>query len=407
MKKLLVIAHVWPEPQSSAAGGRLVHLLDLLGDLFQERTVASAAEKGPYSHDFSGMDVSLVPVQLNDPSFDAFLRELQPDVVLFDRFMAEEQFGWRVREVLSAAMTILDTEDLHFLRQARGEAVRKNQGFTDDLLYSALAKREVASILRCDLSLIISETEQQLLRDKMQVPASLLYFLPLLTKENPSDLSVYSQRKHFLFIGNGFHDPNLDAVETLKKEVWPRVRKQLPEAELHIYGAYLPEKVMQLHNPAQGFLVKGRAEEVSHVMQQARVFLAPLRFGAGQKGKLLEAMLYGLPAVTTGIGAESMNGELDWPGTITDNWDEFTEAAVDLYQDEKQWNKASEQGKVVLDARFRTDLFREKTLERIRIIHQNLEKHRHEHFIGQILQINALNSYKYLSRWIEEKNKAN
>lgn len=405
MKKLLVIAHVWPEPKSSAAGGRLVHLLGLLGEVFDRLTIASAAEKSAYSHDFSGMNVDLVPLQLNDPSCDVFLRELQPDVVLFDRFMVEEQFGWRVREVLPGAMTILDTEDLHFLRQARGEAIRKKMEFTDDLLYSDLAKRELASILRCDLSLIISETERQLLAEKMQLPASLLHYLPLLTEGNPTNLAAFSERQHFLFIGNGFHEPNVDAIETLKKEIWPRIRKQLPAAELHIYGAYLPEKVMRLHHPAQGFCVKGRAEEVSQVMEQARVFLAPLRFGAGQKGKLLEAMLYGLPSVTTAIGTESMNGELAWPGTIADDWDQFAAAAVSLYQDEKQWSKAVQQGKVLLDKRFRTTLFRESLLERIHTIYRNLEKHRRQHFIGQILQINTLNSYKYLSRWIGEKNK--
>ncbi|MGV3629756.1 MAG: glycosyltransferase [Bacteroidota bacterium] len=404
MKKLLVIAHVWPEPRSSAAGSRIVHLLGILEGEFEHITLVSVAGPGPFSHDFSASHIHCVQVKLNDPAFDALLSDLQPDAVLFDRFMVEEQFGWRVREQVPGAMTILDTEDLHFLRQARGEAVRKKLDFTDEFLYSDTAKREIASILRCDLSLVISETEQQILVEKMQVPASLLYYLPLLVDEIPKNDPGFGEREHFVFIGNGLHKPNADAIRVLKQEIWPRIRKQLPRAELHIYGAYLPGNLLQLHKPAEGFYVLGRAEEVAPVMNKARVFLAPLRFGAGQKGKLLEAMCHNLPNVSTSIAAESMPGELAWSGAISDSWDEFAAAAVGLHTDEKHWNVAARQGKIIVEARFMSGLFREKLAERIRDICQNLARHRRRHFIGQILAINTLNSYKYLSRWIEAKN---
>ncbi len=405
MKKLLVIARVWPEPQSSAAGWRLVQLMNILANDVERITLVSAAERSAYSHNFPGMNVEQLSIALNDSSFDELLCELQPDVVIFDRFQAEEQFGWRVRQQVPAALTILDTEDLHFLRQAREEAVKKQLDWDDALLYSETAKREIAAILRCDLSLIISGLELELLAHKMQVPAGLLHYFPLLVDKVPAKNPDFKERKDFLFIGNGLHEPNNDAIRVLKQEIWPRIRKELPEAELHIYGAYLPEKILQLDHPAQGFLVKGRAEDVTIVMQQARVFLAPLRFGAGQKGKLLEAMLHGLPSVTTAIGAEAMRGELPWPGAIQDNWDSFALEALRLYREENSWNEAASQAKTVLETCFSSHLFAVALCKKLALLYANLDKHRREHFIGQILQSNHLNTYKYLSRWIEEKNK--
>lgn len=108
------------------------------------------------------------------------------------------------------------------------------------------------------------------------------------------------------------------------------IKKQVPEAVLNIYGAYASQKVLQLNNIKEGFLIKG-AENANEVVLKARVVLAPLRFGAGIKGKLLEAMQCGTPSVTTSIGAESMHADLSWNGFIEDNPDAFAKKAVELY----------------------------------------------------------------------------
>lgn len=404
MEKLLVIARVWPEPESSAAGRRLLQLIRILSGFF-EIMLVSAAEKSAHSYDFSQSGIREAQVRLNDEGFNKLLLNFRPDIVLFERFMIEEQFGWRVRETLPDALAILDTEDLHFLRQARARAVRENRAFKDEDLYSETAKREVASILRCDLSLMISQTEQDILHDKMQIPRGLLHYIPLLHDALPGENPGFDEREHFLFIGNGFHEPNLDAIRVLKSEIWPRIRKSLPQAELHIYGAYLPESVLQLHQQKDAFLIKGRAESLSQVMRKSRVLLAPLRFGAGQKGKLLDAMEHGLPSLTTAIGAESMNGALLWPGSITDDWDSFAREAVDLHQNCTIWEQAALRSRTVLEERFNPGLFRDPLMARIREIQSRLNEHRQRHFFGQVLQLNTVNSYKYLSRWIAEKSK--
>ena len=200
------------------------------------------------------------------------------------------------------------------------------------------------------------------------------------------------------------HEPNWQTVLQLKK-LWKNIKNQLPEAEIHIYGAYASEKVFQLHNEKEGFIIKGKAESVETVFKTAKVLLAPIPFGAGIKGKLLESMQFGLPNVTSAVGAEAMHGNHDWNGFITDNETEFVEKAVLLYQDENLWQKSQENGYKIVENRFKKELFEPHFIHKIQEISENLELHRNQNFLGKILQHHTLQSTKYLSKWIEEKNK--
>ncbi|MBC7494457.1 MAG: glycosyltransferase, partial [Flavobacterium sp.] len=156
MKKLLVIGFVWPEPKSSAAGNRMLQLIFMFQEMNYKVTFASAAQNLEFSEDLNNYNVTAAPILLNDSSFDIFCKNLQPDVVLFDRFLTEEQFGWRVTLVCKNAIKILDTEDLHSLRLCRQKAVIENKKFDiADMIQSDIAKREMASIYRCDLSLMV------------------------------------------------------------------------------------------------------------------------------------------------------------------------------------------------------------------------------------------------------------
>ena len=270
-------------------------------------------------------------------------------------------------------------------------------------LINDVFKREIASILRCDLSLIISEFEMNLLIEKFRIDENILFYLPLFGEVKKPETS-FSERKNFISIGNFLHEPNWQTVLQLKK-IWKDIKNQLPEAEIHIYGAYASEKVFQLHNEKEGFIIKGRAESVETVFNTAKVLLAPIPFGAGIKGKLLESMQFGLPNVTSAVGAEAMHGNLDWNGFITDNETEFVEKAVQLYQDENLWQKFQENGFNIIENRFKKELFEPHFIHKIQEIYENLESHRNQNFLGQILQHHTLQSTKYLSKWIEEKNK--
>jgi glycosyltransferase involved in cell wall biosynthesis len=191
----------------------------------------------------------------------------------------------------------------------------------------------------------------------------------------------------------------------LKETIWPLIRKQLPKAEMHVYGSYVTAKATQLHNVSDGFLIKGRAENAKNEIKKARVLLAPLRFGAGIKGKLTDSMECGTPSVTTSIGAEGMSGNLEWNGIITDAVLEFASAAVLLYFDEKKWKTAQSNGIKIINSRYNKIVFGKLFIEKITTTQTNLENHRLANFIGELLQHQTLKSTKYMSKWIEEKNK--
>ena len=407
---VLIIGFVWPEPNSSAAGGRMVQLISILKEQGFNVTFASPAMDSEYMIDLESLGVIKKSVALNCSSFDVFIKELNPTIVLFDRFMIEEQFGWRVAENCPDALRILDTEDLHCLRLARQKAFKENRPFsTNYLLVEDVAKREIASILRCDISLIIAEYEMELLKSVFKINADLLYYLPLILEtiddSTIQKLPSFEDRKDFVFIGNFLHEPNWNAVQYLKENIWPLIRKQLPEAVLEIYGAYPSQKVLQLHQPKEGFHVLGRADDAQKMVKNARIVIAPLRFGAGIKGKLIEAMLCGTPSVTTTIGEESMSGDLPWNGFIEDNPIVFANKAIQLYQDKTLWQKAQENGFEIIEKRYLKSLFEEDFVKHILEKQTHLKQHRLENFMGALLQHHTLTSTKYMSRWIEEKNK--
>lgn len=420
MLKILILGYVWPEPNSSAAGTRIVELIRAFNDAHWQVHFASAASVSEHQADLSTLGVESHSIALNCSSFNDFVRALAPDIVVFDRYITEEQFGWRVAESCPLALRVLDTEDLHSLRLAREVLHKKRQkaeghsappvSAQGDSLYGAMLAqgdilREVAAILRSDISLIISDREMSLLQDAFYVPDYLLYHLPFMLPPAEATTPTFSERRGFISIGNFRHAPNWDAVLWLKHILWPAIRTRLPAAELAVCGAYPPPKATALHNKREGFLINGWVKDARHSLQQHRVCLAPLRFGAGIKGKLVDAMQTRTPSVTTSIGAEGMHGELPWPGEITDNAEAFVEAAVHLHENNNAWQQASERAQPLLHQRYNHKQLASQLTQALAQLHSTLEEHRSRHFLGQLLNHHSLRSSEFMSRWIEAKSR--
>ena len=409
MPKLLIIGYVWPEPNSSAAGSRMMQLIEFFLKEKYKIIFATTARQTENMTDLESLGIKTEVIELNNSSFDNFLQNLKPDMVLFDRFMMEEQFGWRVDSVCPEAIKILDTEDLHFLRKTREEAFRKEKQEEDIYYDHDLTKREIASIYRCDLSLIISEAEMDLLVTKFQIPENILLYLPFLMDEisieEIRNFPIFENRKDFITIGNFLHAPNWDAVLFLKEKIWKEIRKELPDANLHIYGAYPSKKVMDLHQPESGFLIHGWAEDSARVMREARICLAPIRFGAGLKGKLIEAMQNGTPSVTTVLGAEGINGNLPWNGFIENSVDLFIQNAIALYSEKELWEDKQKNAFRILKKRFNKEKYSSNFRSMIHEIKNDLQKHRNLNFTGKMLKHHLHRSTYFMSRFIEEKNK--
>lgn len=403
-KKVLFIGLVWPEPTSSAAATRMLQLVNFFLAKNYDVTFACAALKTEFSYNLVDIGVTENVIKLNCESFNYYIKDLKPEIVIFDRFVMEEQYGWRVQQECPNAMTILDTEDLHFLRQARLQSTKKSQILD---LFNDTAKREIASILRCDLSLIISEEEMKVLQNQFKIDPSILYYLPFLEEEiTKADNWVdFEERLDFVFIGNFLHEPNWHTVQYLKTQIWPLLSKKLPQAKLNIYGAYPSQKVLQLHSPKENFHIMGRAENAKDTIGKHKVLLAPIQFGAGVKGKFIDAMQVGTPSVTTTIGAEAMRGNLDWNGFIEDDVELFIEKAVELYQNKDLWIQSQQNGIQIINQRYNKNKFEKDFNLSVNYIFENLNTHRQQNFFGQILHHHSNQSTKFMSLWIEEKNK--
>jgi glycosyltransferase involved in cell wall biosynthesis len=428
-KHILIIGYVWPEPNSSAAGSRMMQLISAMRAQEWQVTFASPAQLSEHMADLQQWDVSCDAIELNNESFDNYIKALGPDMVIFDRFMMEEQFGWRVEKFCPQALRILNTEDLHSLREARQQAIKKgevlNLNTDTSLLHTPLAIREIAAIHRSDLTLMISQVEVDLLRNHFNVAKQLLLHLPFMldaiSETEQDQLPCFEQRQHFISIGNFRHAPNWDAVLQLKQHIWPLIRKQLPKAEMHIYGAYPPPKATQLHNAQQAFHIKGWAEDAKAVIQQARVCLAPLRFGAGIKGKLSDAMQCGTPTVTTSIGSEGMlafNNEnksqhesLIWNGEIIDtqemmaNPQSFADAAIKLYQDENMFKTYQDNGFILVKQQYDRSYWQAVFIQALLKQQDQLETLRQGNFTGLMLRHHSMKSTQYMAQWIESKNR--
>lgn len=329
-KSILFLGFEWPEPASSAAGVRTVSLIAAAQAVGWSVAVGAAASPTAASAALARRGVPTHRVPLNRSNqLDAVLQATRPDVVIFDRFIAEEAFSWRVRETLPAAARVLDMQDCHALRRARGVAASAALRAGHCPVTAALAAwpdaadadaaREWAAIARSDTVLVCSPVEHAWLIKTLGVPPAKLVLAPLFarTRARPTAALPLSHRAGFVSVGSFLHPPNVEGLAWYldAPDGWRSLRAELGKerAQLDICGSYAHERqavTAALHRPALGVHVRGHAPNLSPIAR-ARVLLAPLTYGAGLKGKLIDAWRRGTPAVTTPIGSEGLRVE-DW-----------------------------------------------------------------------------------------------
>ncbi len=346
----------------------------------------------------------------NDSRFDAELLEYRPDIVIFDRFMLEEQFGWRVRQHCPDAVRVLDTVDLHALRRSRQKKIENGESsctLSSEDFQSEDALREVSAIFRSDLSLLVSNFERSLLSSRYQVPEEMLS-LTRMHYRTPENQHDFEQRNNFVTIGNFRHAPNADSYRVLHQKIWKPLRRALsdlglPGVELHIYGAYPTREFLDLDDPSTGFRVLGWVPNAQETLSRYRVNLAPLRFGAGIKGKISDGWAVGTPCVGTSIAAEGMCENLEFGGLISDEWDNFITSAALLYAERAEWVQAQARGNTIIESLYSEGTTIPAMLNALTGALAAREQRRSRNMIGAMLWQNQLRSTEYFSRWIEVK----
>ena len=398
-KHIVFLGYVWPEPSSSAAGVRTISLVNHALKAGAKVTFLSPSKTNSFSDALNALGVATHEIAANDSGFDILIKDLNPDTVVFDRFVLEEQFSWRVAEACPKALRVIDSQDIHFLRKERERALSngdapKYEG--DEVL------RELSSVYRSHKTLVLSDAEMHLLTNFFKVPPHLLQYLPICYEKFSGPIKTYSERNGFLFLGNFRHPPNLEGIQWFLDSVFPLLKSKMPTAEVHLYGAYPPKEIASRHSPAQGVYFHGLASEGLEELLNYRVNLAPLRFGAGIKGKIADGWRFGLPCVSTEIGAEGMQLGHDFGGLITKADPlAFAEACIALHEEESIWQKSVDFSNQILTQKFSTQ---KNQSEFINLL-ATLNAESADNLFGKILWWNQHRSTEYFSRWIEEKNK--
>ncbi len=398
-KRAVYFVNLWPEPRSSAAGVRTFEMSHFLLRLGYELVAVAPGEATLHSGAWEKAGVRTLTCDPNSSVSAKILETLSPDLVFYDRFYTEEKFGWRARELWPDALQVVDTSDLHCLRSARqkahlagAEVLNPHDDFFGDEFL-----REMASLHRVDVCFVVSRHEAEWLA-KQGYEKERVCYLPFSSKADVN-LKPESERQGFCFLGNFRHAPNVDAARWLASELWPAVRSQISDAELHLYGAYPTQEISQLHGK-DGIFSHGYVENHREAIARHQVLLAPLRFGAGIKGKILEAWATGTPVLGTPLAFEDMGS----------GFAEFQDATsfvdqIQRLQDSEYWQKNVGQGLTQLSSQYDQEMIFNTFSEFLASSREGLASIR-KSLTGRLLRHHGAQSLKYFSQWIEEKTKA-
>jgi glycosyltransferase involved in cell wall biosynthesis len=232
---------------------------------------------------------------------------------------------------------VFDTVDLHYLREQRAAELSARP---DLAAHAASTRAQELRIMRdCDITLVVSPVEREVLaRDAPDVRVEVLSNV----HEIHGCRAPFGDRRDLVFVGGFQHPPNTDAVAWFVSEIFPRVRAAIDGVRFHVIGSKVPSEIQML--ASADVLVHGFVEDIAPYMDGCRVSVAPLRYGAGVKGKVNLAMSYGLPVVATPCAVEGMHVDAGADVLVAGDADGFADAIVRLYDDEALWNALSARG---------------------------------------------------------------
>ncbi|MDO4769115.1 MAG: glycosyltransferase, partial [Brachymonas sp.] len=342
-RRALVLDHCTPTPNQDAGSVTVFNLLLLLREMnFQVTFIPE--DNFLYMPEYTtalqrvGVEVLYAPAVT---SVEQHLQEFggRYDLAFLFRPGVVERHLKAVRKYSPKAKVLFHTVDLHFLRMSREAALQNSQ--TKQKAANEMRERELAAIRAADASIVHSTTELEILRPLLS--EAKLHVFPLIMDIKGTD-RPFTQRKDIVFVGGYQHPPNVDAVQYFVAEVMPLLRKQLPGVCFHIVGSNAPSEIQAL--AAEDIIVTGFVEDLDPLLNTMRVSVAPLRYGAGIKGKIGTAMAVGLPVVATSLAAEGMSLTNRENILVADGAEALTDAIVQIYQDEDLWKKISQNGLV-------------------------------------------------------------
>jgi GT2 family glycosyltransferase/glycosyltransferase involved in cell wall biosynthesis len=346
--RVLIVEACMITPDQDSGSVRLLAMLELL--VAQGHKVSFVADnlecRQPYVSQLQrlGVEVWFGPYVESVAQLLEQRGELY-DTIFFCRHYIAAPYMARIRQWAGQARIVFDTVDLHYLREQRLAELENSPAMMATA--QKTREQELGVIRACDVTLVVSPVEQGIL--STEVPGADVRVLSNIHEPEPVGPG-YTQREGLLFIGGFRHPPNIDAVEWFLAEVWPLVRARLPQLVFTVVGSHMPVHLKALSGP--GVNILGYVEDVNPLLARARISVAPLRYGAGVKGKVNQAMAHGLPVVATGVASEGMGLRPGIDLLVADEPQAYADEIVRLYGDEALWLSLAANGRANIEQHF-------------------------------------------------------
>lgn len=347
-RRILIIDAVTPAADHDAGSLRMVNLMRVLRDEGCHVTfmASNRAWVEGYTAALQELGIEVLHHPWHCEPVALFRkRGAEFDAIVLSRHYVAREFIGLARLYAPRARLIFDTVDLHYLRETRAAEL---QGRADLLRHAQATRSQELAVMRdCDLTLVVSSSERELLAaDAPNVKVDVL----ALVHEVSGSKTPFADRKDLLFVGGFQHPPNIDAVVWFAEAVFPLVRQRLPEVCLHVIGSKVTPAIRQL--ASESIRVHGFVEDISPWLDGCRVSIAPIRYGAGVKGKVTMAMSCGLPVVATGIAVEGIHARDGFDIRVADSAEAFADAVVSVHEDEALWNRLSHNALATIQENF-------------------------------------------------------
>jgi GT2 family glycosyltransferase/glycosyltransferase involved in cell wall biosynthesis len=355
-KKILVIDHQVPMPDRDSGSLRMFQILKLLHELGHGVTFIpdNLANVAPYTGELQKRGIEVV--------YHPYIRSVREylkmhgsgfDTVVLSRCNFARKHIADVRLHAPQSRIIFDTVDLISLREDREARLTQDPLVQREAQEKERLEHEL--IDEADETWVVSNVEQQLLQQRwpnksIQIVSNIV--------DIPGSNTPFALRRNWLFIGGFQHKPNSDAVLFFLKEIYPMVRDRLDDAKFYIIGDKVPPEVAAM--AAKDIIITGLQRDVRPFFDSVKLSVAPLRFGAGVKGKINQSMAFGVPVVATSLAVEGMELSDHEDILVADKPEDFARALIELYESEALWNRLSENGIRKTRALYSTDTARKK-----------------------------------------------
>ena len=337
----LIVDYQWPQPTRD---GGSIDAVNLVAALVEFGYCVIFTAEGNYSggavekRELEAMGAICLAPETSE-SVESFLEEsgAQLSVVVLTRIYSGGRLFELVREQCPDAKIIFNTVDLHFVREERHAelvnepAARRNAART--------RARELYLVRKADATIVVSAAERALLHEL--VPGSKIIDLPL-GRSGIASPAGFEGRRNIGFIGGFAHTPNTDAVRYFLEEIWPFILTAVPDCRFSIVGADMPSDV--IGPSVRNVSYEGYLADIGPWFNGLRLSVAPLRFGAGMKGKVVSSLAAGVPCVGTSVAVEGMPISPGVHMLVDDNPEEFAKKVVEIYTNEKLWAQLSMAG---------------------------------------------------------------